>query len=704
MRMCVSPVYFVVFSSVMRYFVFALMSMVLSSFCLATELEEVIITSDFRDAALSEFSNSVTVLSSKDIARRQATHLEQILNLSPNVNFASGASRGRFVQIRGIGERSQFIEPVNPSVGIAIDGIDFTGIAGAATTMDIRQIEILRGPQGTLFGANALAGLINLQSYQPTDVMEGTLSLTSGTYNSNTLAAAVGGPIDESAGYRVSIQSHNSDGYITNDYLRRDDTDDIDELSLRLVTKWTISNDFTTKLTIFHVDADNGYDGFSLDNTRTTLSDKPGHDRQKSTALGIDTSWDLNENFKLIGMMSRVKSDLEYGYDEDWAHPSICEGLECSGWEYNSQDNYLRDHVNSKIDFRLVSSRPAVVLGKPLSWVFGIYARRQSETLIREYTYNISDFSSTFDTRNSAVYGQLSTDISSRLNLLSGIRYEKRDATYVDTDAVKHNVAEDLWGGKVSMQYKIDGGSLVYGLISRGYKAGGVNSDPDLAPEDREFDTEFMWNLETGLKRSWLQDKLNTQFALFYQERRDIQIKQSLIQPRVDSNASDFIDYLGNSAKGSNYGLELEFVWIASDVATLSGSLGLLKTEYDTPLSGSLNSREQAHAPSYQFDISVDVKMADNWKWSIEVEGKDDFYLSSSHSTRSQAYQLVNTSVTYDGGAWAVALWARNLFDETTIIRGFRFGNDPRKFYEADSYFQFGEPRVLGLSASYRFF
>ncbi len=151
-------------------------------------------------------------------------------------------------------------------------------------------------------------------------------------------------------------------------------------------------------------------------------------------------------------------------------------------------------------------------------------------------------------------------------------------------------------------------------------------------------------------------------------------------------------------------GLELEFVWIATDVATLSGSLGLLRTEYDTPLSGSLNSREQAHAPSYQFDISVDVKMADNWVWTVEVEGKDDFYLSSSHSTRSQAYQLVNTNVTYDGGAWTVAFWARNLFDETTIIRGFRFGNDPRKFYEADSYFQFGEPRVLGLSASYRFF
>ena len=695
---------FIVFVPVLKYIIVVFMGILVPSLSLAAKLEEVIVTSDFRDSALLEFSNSVTVLSSKDIARRQAKHLDQILNLAPNVNFASGASRGRFVQIRGIGERSQFIEPINPSVGIAIDGIDFTGIAGAATTMDIKQVEILRGPQGTLFGANALAGLINLESYQPSEDMEGTVTLTSGSYDSNTFFTALGGPISQKVGSRLAVQSHKSDGYITNDYLRRDDTDGIDELSFRSTTEWAISNDLKTKLTIFHVDVDNGYDGFSLDNTRTTLSDNPGHDRQKSTALGVEITRDLNKNFKFTGMASRVQSDLEYGYDEDWAYPSICVGLECDGWEYNSQDNYLRDRENSTIDLRFISNRPALVMDLPVAWVFGVYSRQQSETLIREYTYNSSDFSSTFDTRNSAVYGQLSLDVSSRLNLLTGIRFENRDATYVDTDAVMHNVDEDLWGGRISLQYKTDEGRVVYGLISRGYKAGGVNSDPDLAPEDREFDTEFMWNIETGFKASWMQDKFSTQIALFYQERRDIQIKQSLVQPRVDSNASDFIDYLGNSAKGSNYGLELEFVWSASDLVTLSGSLGRLQTKYNTPSSDYLNSREQAHAPSYQFDVGVGVRITDNWVWTLDLEGKDDFYLSSSHNTQSQAYQLVNTNLTYDNGTWTAAFWARNIFDEEIIIRGFRFGNDPRKYYATESYFQYGEPRVVGLSGGYRFF
>ena len=129
-----------------------------------------------------------------------------------------------------------------------------------------------------------------------------------------------------------------------------------------------------------------------------------------------------------------------------------------------------------------------------------------------------------------------------------------------------------------------------------------------------------------------------------------------------------------------------------------------IRDRYNTPSSDYLNSREQAHAPSYQFDVGVGVRITDNWVWTLDLEGKDDFYLSSSHNTQSEAYQLVNTNLTYDDGTWMAALWARNIFDEEIIIRGFRFGNDPRKYYATESYFQYGEPRVLGLSGGYRFF
>ena len=693
-----------VFNTAKKLFIIPLL--LLSTTGAAADLiEEVIVTSDFRDASLLETAASVTIFDDSTIRNRQAKHLEQLLNLAPNINFSSGASRGRFIQIRGIGERSQFIEPLNPSVGILVDGIDFTGIAGAATTMDIKQVEILRGPQGTLYGANALAGLINLTSNQPTGTTQGNLSLAAGSHNTKTVSGARGGSLSDDLNYRVAAQSHTSDGYITNDFLKRDDTDNIDELSLRAIIDWRASDDLSLKLTLFRVDADNGYDAFSLDNTRNTLSDKPGHDRQQSSAFALQSNWQANEQFDVVSLISFADSDLEYGYDEDWAFPFICSGQDCEGWEYNSEDNYLRDRGNSTLDIKLVSKNSISVLGRVnFAWVLGVYARDQDEELLRQYTYNDDDFTSNFDTTNRAIYGQLDIDIASDLSLIAGLRLENRDAAYSDSDGVAHSVDEDLWGGRIALQYQLEKRAMVYGLVSRGYKAGGVNSDSSLPAQDREFDTELMWNIETGIKGSWLDETLSTQISAFYQQRKDIQIKQSLVQSRDDSNASDFTDYFGNSAEGSNYGIEVEFNWLATDIFSIYGSVGLLNTSYDTPLSMSLNSRDQAHAPAYQFALGTSLQVSENLLWTVDVEGKDKFYLSSSHDEKSRSYELLNTSLSYSTDDWSASVWGRNLSDEDVIVRGFGgFGNDPRKYYATEPYYQFGEPRSFGVSGQYTF-
>ena len=692
-----------VLSTAKKLFISSLL--LLSTNIAAAELiEEVIVTSDFRDASLLDTAASVTIFDDLTIKNRQAKHLEQLLNLAPNVNFSSGASRGRFIQIRGIGERSQFIEPLNPSVGILVDGIDFTGIAGAATTMDIKQVEILRGPQGTLYGANALAGLINLTSNQPSEITQGSVSLGAGSHGTKSVSGALGGSLNNAMNYRVAAQSHTSDGYITNDFLKRDDTDNIDELSLRAIIDWQASDDLSLKLTLFKVDADNGYDAFSLDNTRNTLSDKPGHDRQESTAFAVQSNWQANEQFDVVSLISFADSDLEYGYDEDWAFPAICAGQECDGWEYNSEDNYLRDRDNSTLDVKLVSKQSVNFLGKNAHWVLGVYAREQDEQLLRQYTYNAGDFSSSFDTENRAIYGQLDTDITSNVSLVTGLRLEGRKATYTDSDGVAHSVDENLWGGRIALQYKPNDSTMLYGLVSRGYKAGGVNSDPSLSAEDREFDTELMLNFETGVKGSWFEQRLQTRLSAFYQQRKDIQIKQSLVQSRDDSNASDFTDYFGNSGKGRNYGMEAEVNWLATEALSIQGSLGLLETEYDTPLSTTLDSRDQAHAPRYQFALGSSLRISENLSWTADIEGKDKFYLSSSHNEQSESYWLLNTNLAYSADQWTLSVWGRNLTNEDVIVRGFGgFGNDPRKYYATEPYYQFGEPRVFGVSGQYNF-
>jgi iron complex outermembrane receptor protein len=287
-------------------------------------LEEVIVTAEYRPVSVLELPTSITVFDQQAIDRRGAVHLEQLLNLAPNVNLSSGASRGRFVLIRGIGERSQFVEPINPSVGLIIDGMDFTGIGAAASTLDIQQVEILRGPQGTLFGANAMAGLINMVSNGPEDEMNGRADLTIGNYDRITATAALGGPLSPNTGFRLAVQSNNNDGYINNVYLDRP-TNDIDELTARGKLNWQVNDDFSLDFTLLYSDVNNGYDAFSLDNNRDTYSDEPGHDRLESLAAALGATWQVNDVLSLEALLSRVDADTEYGYDEDWSHTGICD-------------------------------------------------------------------------------------------------------------------------------------------------------------------------------------------------------------------------------------------------------------------------------------------------------------------------------------------------------------------------------------------
>ena len=112
-------------------------------------IEEIIVTADFRPRSELDTASSVTVMTEAIIKSRAAQHFEELVNAIPNVNYASGSNRARFFQIRGIGERSQFAAPINPSVGFLVDNIDFSGAATIATMMDVEQVEVLRGPQGT---------------------------------------------------------------------------------------------------------------------------------------------------------------------------------------------------------------------------------------------------------------------------------------------------------------------------------------------------------------------------------------------------------------------------------------------------------------------------------------------------------------------------------------------------------------------------
>ena len=197
-------------------------------------LDPIVVTADFREAKLSETTNSVTVIGEEEIYDKASAPFEEVIGKAPNVNFTGVGSRAHHIQIRGIGERSQFKYPLNPSVGIMVDGMDFSDNMLGVTLFDVQQIEVLRGPQGTTFGANGMAGVINVQSNEPTRETEGHIEATVGNYNTKTFGLAVGGEISENLLGRFSIHKNTNDGFMENIYLGKDDTNNIDELAEKM--------------------------------------------------------------------------------------------------------------------------------------------------------------------------------------------------------------------------------------------------------------------------------------------------------------------------------------------------------------------------------------------------------------------------------------------------------------------------------------
>ncbi len=684
-------------------------------------LETITVTSDFRQQNLQNTPASLSVLTDIEIKQRNARHLEELVTVSPNVNFASGSQRARYYQIRGIGERSQFQEPINPSVGMIIDDIDFTGIGSIANLFDVKQAEIFRGPQGTRFGANAIAGMINITTNEPTEDFEGALQFGAGNYNTYDLGVALSGPASDSVNYRLAVNQHNSDGFTENIHLQRDDTNNRDELSVRGKLAIEASNDLTIDLAGFYFDFDNGYDVFSLDNTRETYSDQPGFDQQETAAFSAKFTYKGFKSATLLAIVSHSDSDLGYGYDEDWAFgeyewrsddpvytPDPCitpTGCLADFDGYSSTDHYYRDKAVLTTELRAVSNQGQEIFNGSTAWVAGVYFKQDDEDLLRQYTYASGDFTSINESTSVALYGQLDTQLADKWSLMSGLRIENRSADYNNSDLFDDSIDDTMVGGKLVLSYQQNEDSMWYGSINRGYKAGGHNTDGTLPEDLRTFDPEYLLNYEIGYKVSLLDNSAYVRTSVFYMDREDMQVKSSKTIVREDGS-SEFISYLGNAATGSNYGIEIESAWHINDLINVYGSLGLLETEFNDFVNAdgvSLSGREQAHAPNYQFNVGINVQPTDHWLINLSVDGKDSFYFSDSHDEQSEAVALLNASVAYLQDNWQIKIWGRNLANEDYANRGFYFGNDPRDGYTAKQYTQLSEPLVFGATLDYQF-
>lgn len=691
-------------------------------------IEEMVVTSDFRTTRLQDTTTSLTLIDQDTIEARSATQLEEILNLAPNVNFAAGASRGRYLQIRGIGERSQFVDPISPSVGLIIDGVDFSSMGNAALLFDLDQVEVLRGPQGTRFGSSGLAGLVNIRSAAPSSTPVATIDLGYGNYGRREVGGVIGGALSATVSGRLAFDQTRSDGFIDNTYLDSN-TQDRNESALRGRLNWQPDVDTSLDFTYLFLDVKNGYDAFSLDNNRKTLSDQPGQDNQRSNAFSLSSNFSGYSLFDLELTASYQNTAAEYGYDEDWTNTSICDGLACDSdlwggdvWWYSSTDNYRRNLDSLEVNTRLLSKVDST---DSSSWVAGLFFKRNQETLRRTYfdwiLFTDGLLNSSYTTKELAAYGEYGISLSDSLRLTLGGRVENLDAEYSDSRAITASPGEFLWGAEASLKYALNENTSIYGLVSRGFKPGGVNGSAlysaqingfsasviDFLNGRLEYETETALNFEAGLRSNG--DNWLVSLTAFHMNRDQVQLKGWY------NEGTDFVGYTDNGATGTNTGLETEGkIWLNDNIEVFA-SLGLLSTEiedfyiYDGAALIDKSGRDQAHAPSYQFSLGTEIALSEAWTARLEVEGKDKFYFSDSHDQTSEAFALVHARLAYQFDNLQLSMWGRNLTNHDYEVRGFYFSNDPRDcdtdgcYIDDEAYTQLGEPRTFGMGLKYTF-
>ena len=657
------------------------------------QLATTVVTGDLWESDLQSTTASVTVFDETRLQDNGTLHFEDIINAIPNVTWTGGSSRPRYIQIRGIGENSQYEgEKPDSSVRFLIDDLDLTGLGTIGNLFDVKQVEVLRGPQAGAFGANAAGGVIKIVTNDPTPYWTGQVE---GTVGEDSLVAgglAVGGPIIESdpekLTFRLALHQLNQDGFRHNKHLGKDDTNERDEFTSRLKLRWLANEDWQWDGAFLYADADNGYDEWSLDNTRfDTYSDEPGEDDQETYAGAIRGTWTGLADVDVTTITSGTHTDSTNSYDSDWTNDDDLPG----NYHGFMAVDRTRDVFSQELRFDSAAKQDA--LGWIDRWTVGGYLNLLEEDSDVDYSDPLypASTSSTYNSDTYSLFGQIAHDFSERTRLIVGLRAEYYNIE-VKSGGSKNDEDGTLWGGKITLEHDLNEQQMAFASITRGYKAGGANTIAFIGPDaPLTYDDETLWNYEVGLRSEWFDATVISQITAFYLDRDDPQERAS------DGSGAWFTYYTDNGNEAQHYGLEGEATWFITRNWTANAGLGLLQTEND-------DNDDLANAPAYTFNASLNYQADNGFFANIEAQGSDEYYDSNDPEKRSErkrsSFVTFNGSIGYKYQNWTFTVWGKNLFDEEYEKRVFYFDNWDG---QGDTRFEDpADPQQFGVTANYR--
>ena len=438
----------------------------------------------FNEQSYYDANDTTTIIDSSDFNVLEAFHTEDLVDLVPNMSSAKGSSRASFFQIRGIGERSSYEAVSNYSVGTLIDDIDYTGLGLLGLLSGVDQVEVYRGPQGTRFGPSALAGMMHMRTSR---ALEDTntkvnfkLDSTVGNYGLLNNSFLYTEALKSGWGVTINLFNNQSDGFIENSFLNRDDTNHINEKGVKLFFEKE-KNNSKTDIAVHFFSTRNGYDAFVQNNSLVTRSDRVGKDKLDSMATSFKHKRKMNNFLSFVSILSFLKSDQSYSYDEDWGNHIQWQNL--PGWNTDYDYNIVFERKREDLAFD-----QRFLWGESL--IAGIYLKNQTEDFSEVGFQNGSirkNISGKVKTRLGSFYFDKNLSLSSKWSLSLGGRAEYRDTRYSDIFSNQLNTDDWLYGINSVLSYEVSPKEKVLFKLAKGYKAGGFNTQEDVDLGRKEF-------------------------------------------------------------------------------------------------------------------------------------------------------------------------------------------------------------------------
>lgn len=673
------------------------------------KLETVTVTANKVEENIQVVPQSITVIDAEEIEEKGIKTIEDVIKEIPNMTTTP--DRGVKVNFRGL-NASLFTE--NNPIVIYIDGIPVFHKYDFSTMLEnIERIEVLRGPQGTLYGKDAIGGVINIITKEPTNEVTGSLKMEYGKNNYKRGAFNLNTPIiDNKLFFNLTTDITSNDGWVTNTFNNNDKAAKEKDKRFSTSLYYKITDRLSTKLVLKKDKTEDygfkghgmvgiaGLDNFNINKAEKNSFEMPIYEKNTVDSQSLNIKYEAPK-YLFEGITVHRKTKTNGQYDLDYTNKTYLDGS--TMFNEGSSNTYSQElRISNKNS-------------DGIRWVSGLYIDKEkrekdnygSHAIVSGMDYSYNNFPSTIDGNTQAIFGQSMIPLTNQLELTLGGRYQKIEKELnLNSSAYMFNPytfnydkrnfkykQEETWNTfipKIALNYKINDNLSSFVSISKGYMPGGFNAmTQSTNKKDNLFEPQQSTNYEMGFKGGF--NNFNFTASIFRMNIKDVHVYRRLKTGMV---------YTDNASKAHSQGIEFDFRYFPIKNIEISAAFGFIKTKYDSYVVGdyNFNGQEIETTPSHTANLSIAYYHPIGFYARADIKNQGAMYFYDDVSKtfpKENGYTLIDAKIGYKSSDWDIYAYGKNLTNEEYI-----------NMYEANVTFSratFGDPRFFGIGFKYTF-